>query len=104
MGSPATINIPESIAPSLSDVSEASGSSSGPRPIEFKGWTTTHGFFARMGGFMLYVNDKPRATLNPYELLEFVRKGSVDMPAITEAEIKYRTRCPLHPEPSNNST
>lgn len=45
-----------------------------------------------MGGFMLYVDGKPRATLDPYELLEFVRKGLVDMPVITEAEIEDRSK------------
>ncbi|KAG1848949.1 hypothetical protein DFJ58DRAFT_704894 [Suillus subalutaceus] len=94
----------ESIAPSLSDISEASGtsgSSTVPRPVlvepgpvlvEFKGWTITHGFFAWMGGFMLHVNGKPRATLTPIELLEFVNKGSVDLPVITEAEIEDRSK------------
>ncbi|KAG2065886.1 hypothetical protein BDR04DRAFT_131665 [Suillus decipiens] len=32
---------------------------------DFTGWTVTHVFFAWMGGFMLYVNGKPRATLTP---------------------------------------
>ncbi|KAG2343518.1 hypothetical protein BDR05DRAFT_301529 [Suillus weaverae] len=56
------------------------------------GWTTTHGFFAWMGGFMLYVDGEPRATLTPDELLQFVRDGSVETPAITEAEIKDRSK------------
>ncbi|KAG2136365.1 uncharacterized protein EDB93DRAFT_1091843 [Suillus bovinus] len=55
-------------------------------------WTVTHGFFAWMGGFMLYVNDRPRATLTPHELMKFVRNGSVDMPVITEAEIEDRSK------------
>ncbi|KAG0702577.1 hypothetical protein DFH29DRAFT_496717 [Suillus ampliporus] len=55
-------------------------------------WTVTHGFFAWMGGFMLYVNNKPRVTLTPGELLEFVRAGSVDMPIITEEEIDDRSK------------
>ncbi|KAG1749368.1 hypothetical protein EDD22DRAFT_917005 [Suillus occidentalis] len=86
-------HVAESIAAtSLSDISRASGRSSAPRLVEFQGWTTTHGFFAWMGGFMLYVDGKPRATLDPYELLEFVRKGLVDMPVITEAEIEDRSK------------
>ncbi|KAG1762418.1 hypothetical protein EDD22DRAFT_1027991, partial [Suillus occidentalis] len=86
-------HVAESIAATLlSDISEASGRSSAPRLVEFQGWTTTHGFFAWMGGFMLYVDGKPRATLNPFELLEFVRKGLVDMPVITEAEIEDRSK------------
>ncbi|KAG2117617.1 hypothetical protein DEU56DRAFT_874101 [Suillus clintonianus] len=56
------------------------------------GWTMTHGFFARMGGFMLYVNDEPRGTLTPYELLRFVSEKSVEMPVISKAEIEDRSK------------
>ncbi|KAG2109821.1 hypothetical protein DEU56DRAFT_749915 [Suillus clintonianus] len=55
-------------------------------------WTMTHGFFAWMGGFILYVDGKPRATRTPGELLRFVRDRSVDMPIISEAEIKDRSK------------
>ncbi|KAG2123637.1 hypothetical protein BD769DRAFT_1653122 [Suillus cothurnatus] len=55
-------------------------------------WTVTHGFFAWMGGFMLYVNGKPRATLKPYELIRFIREGSVEMPVIVEADIEDRSK------------
>jgi hypothetical protein len=48
----------------------------------------THGFFAWMGGFMLYIDGKLRAALTTDELLHFVRMGSVDMPVILEAEIQ----------------
>ncbi|KAG1880171.1 hypothetical protein F4604DRAFT_1679267 [Suillus subluteus] len=55
-------------------------------------WTVTHGFFARMGGFMLYVNGKPQGThaLTPDELLQFVREGSVKMPVIMEKDVEDR--------------
>ncbi|KAG1741646.1 hypothetical protein EDB19DRAFT_1634476, partial [Suillus lakei] len=56
------------------------------------GWTVTHGFFAWMGGFMLYVSDEPQGTLTPDELLQFVREGSVEMPVISEAEIEDRSK------------
>ncbi|KAG1814712.1 uncharacterized protein BJ212DRAFT_1432092 [Suillus subaureus] len=56
------------------------------------GWTETHGFFAWMGGFMLYVDGGPRGILTPDELLQFVRDGCVEMPAITEADIKDRSK------------
>ncbi|KAG1814687.1 uncharacterized protein BJ212DRAFT_1577825 [Suillus subaureus] len=59
---------------------------------KFREWTVTHGFFAWMGGFMLYVNDKPRATLTPDELLGFVREGSVEMPDIVEADLEDRSK------------
>ncbi|KAG1722789.1 uncharacterized protein EDB91DRAFT_1273197 [Suillus paluster] len=58
----------------------------------FAGWTVVHGFFAWTGGFMLYVANKPRATLTPDELLQFVRGGSVDMLVITEADIEDRSK------------
>jgi len=45
-----------------------------------------------MGGFLLYVNNEPYATLTPIELLDFVRAGSVDMPVITEEEIEDRSK------------
>ncbi|KAG2033066.1 hypothetical protein BDR03DRAFT_821604, partial [Suillus americanus] len=56
------------------------------------GWTKTHGFFAWMGGFVLHVNHKPRGILTPDELLQFIREGSVETPAITEADIKDRSK------------
>ncbi|KAG1717710.1 hypothetical protein EDB19DRAFT_1175719 [Suillus lakei] len=65
----------------LGDIPNSSGNS---------GWTVTHGFFAWMGGFMLYVDGEPRGTLDPDELLVFVRSGSVDMPVISQVEIEDR--------------
>ncbi|KAG1726488.1 hypothetical protein EDD22DRAFT_443078 [Suillus occidentalis] len=56
------------------------------------GWKLTHGFFACMGGFVLYVNGQPHATLEPEELLRFVSEGFVEMPTITEAEIEDRSK------------
>ncbi|KAG1768014.1 hypothetical protein EV702DRAFT_979715 [Suillus placidus] len=56
------------------------------------GWTVTHGFFALMGGFVLCVDNELQATLTPEQLLQFVREGSVDIPSITEAEIKDRSK------------
>ncbi|KAG2141001.1 hypothetical protein DEU56DRAFT_796588 [Suillus clintonianus] len=83
-------DISEGTATLLSDISRGSST---PRPAaEFKEWTMTHGFFAWMGGFMLYVDGKPRATLTPDELLQFVRDGYVDMPLISEAEIEDRSK------------
>ncbi|KAG1814710.1 uncharacterized protein BJ212DRAFT_348473 [Suillus subaureus] len=58
------------------------------------GWTETHGFFAWMGGFVLHV-DSERRTLTPKELLDFVQAGSVEIPAITEADIKDRSKSDL---------
>jgi len=56
------------------------------------GWTKTHGFFAWMGGFVLYVDGQPRGTLTPDKLQQFVRDKLVEMPVITEAQIKNRSK------------
>ncbi|KAG2338838.1 hypothetical protein BDR05DRAFT_1003916 [Suillus weaverae] len=69
----------------LGDIPNSSRSSSA-------GWTVTHGFFALMGGFVLCVDNELQATLTPEQLLHFVREGSVDIPSITEAEIKDRSK------------
>jgi hypothetical protein len=45
-----------------------------------------------MGGFMLCIDDKPRATLTPNELLRFVNEGSVVMPDIAEEDIEDRSK------------
>ncbi|KAG1894110.1 uncharacterized protein F5891DRAFT_1195667 [Suillus fuscotomentosus] len=60
--------------------------------LDITEWTTTHAFFAWMGGFMLYFNDKPRATLTPDKLLHFVHEGSVEMPIIVEADMEDRSK------------
>jgi hypothetical protein len=45
-----------------------------------------------MGGFLLYVDGQPRATLTPDELFDFVLQGFVDMPVISEADIQDRSK------------
>ncbi|KAJ8581468.1 hypothetical protein M405DRAFT_924998, partial [Rhizopogon salebrosus TDB-379] len=55
-------------------------------------FTVTHGFFAWMGGFLLYVNGHPRASLTPKELLHFVHNGSVDMHFVAKADIEDRSK------------
>jgi hypothetical protein len=75
----------ESAISLLGEISNSSKSSSAE-------WTLTHGFFAWMGGFMLYVDGMPRATLTPDELLRFVREGSVEMPVIAEGDIEDRSK------------
>ncbi|KAG2367611.1 hypothetical protein BDR07DRAFT_1326365 [Suillus spraguei] len=55
-------------------------------------WTTTHGFFAWMGGFMLYCDNKPQAPLTPEELIDFIDKGYVSIPDITKADIEDRSK------------
>ena len=55
---------------------------------EYK-WTITHGFFAVMGGFMLFEDGKEPRTLNPFDLEDYVKSGAIN---ITEAEIQDRSR------------
>jgi hypothetical protein len=59
---------------------------------DFREWTVMHGFFAWMGGFMLYVDGKPRATLRPEDLKRFIHEGSVELPIIAEADIEDRSK------------
>ncbi|KAG0702531.1 hypothetical protein DFH29DRAFT_494527 [Suillus ampliporus] len=92
-------DISESTATLLAELPESNGghssrssSASVPKLSKFEEWTVTHGYFAWMGGFILYVDDKPRGTLAPHELLKLVREGSVDMPVITEADITDKSK------------
>ncbi|KAG2356734.1 hypothetical protein BDR07DRAFT_1380594 [Suillus spraguei] len=50
-------------------------------------WTLTHGFFACMGGFVLYVDNQPRATLRPQELLQFIITRYAQNLPVTPLEI-----------------
>ncbi|RDB27421.1 hypothetical protein Hypma_004303 [Hypsizygus marmoreus] len=58
------------------------------------GWTQTHGFFALMGGFMLWSDYRPSKivtpyTLAPHELEKYILRGDID---ITEEEIQDRSK------------
>ncbi|KAJ8582547.1 hypothetical protein M405DRAFT_867744 [Rhizopogon salebrosus TDB-379] len=57
--------------PRLDDRNSPSLSAPKATGRKFKEWTVTHGFFAWMGGLLLYVNGELRATLTPDELLRF---------------------------------
>ncbi|KAG0695635.1 hypothetical protein DFH29DRAFT_1072420 [Suillus ampliporus] len=61
-------------------------------PANCRKWTTTDGFFAWMGGYILYVDNQPRATLTPDELRRFVREESVHMPVVEEADIEDKSK------------
>ena len=53
------------------------------------GWTKTHGFFAVMGGFMLFESGKEPCTLSLFHLKDYVKSGVID---ITKAEIQDKSR------------
>lgn len=45
-----------------------------------------------MGGFLLYINHTPRGPFTPHELFHCVSRGYIDMPAITQEEIKDKSK------------
>lgn len=53
----------------------------------------THGFFVSMGGFMLYGDntDHPHP-LSPDDLELFVKRGDIELPTITEKELKDKSK------------
>ncbi|KAG2066521.1 hypothetical protein BDR04DRAFT_1160194 [Suillus decipiens] len=55
-------------------------------------WTQTHSFFVLMGGFMLYVDEKPYHTLQPDEVLKLIRTGCIDTPTLTANQIHDRSK------------
>ncbi|KDQ50588.1 hypothetical protein JAAARDRAFT_186044 [Jaapia argillacea MUCL 33604] len=62
------------------------------RKYKDHGWTRTHGFFALMGGFMLYDGQRPVHTLSPTSLEDLFRDGQIDFPTITQKEIQDRSK------------
>ncbi|KAJ8583491.1 hypothetical protein M405DRAFT_775354, partial [Rhizopogon salebrosus TDB-379] len=61
------------------------------KPFKY-GWTETHSFFVLMGGFMLYVNDKPYHTLSPDNLLQMAQSGCIDIPKLNISARQIRDR------------
>ncbi|KAH9962600.1 hypothetical protein BC827DRAFT_200716 [Russula dissimulans] len=57
-----------------------------------KGWTTTHGFFAIMGGFMEYDGNQPVRVLLPDQLESYSLTGNGDFPKISKAEITDKSK------------
>ncbi|KAI9457145.1 hypothetical protein F5148DRAFT_984224 [Russula earlei] len=57
-----------------------------------KGWTTTHGFFAIMGGFMEYEGNRPIRVLLPEELNLYSLTGNGDFPRIAKEEIEDKSK------------
>ncbi|KAI9456629.1 hypothetical protein F5148DRAFT_1017592 [Russula earlei] len=56
------------------------------------GWTTTHGFFAIMGGFMEYEGNRPIRVLLPEELNSYSLTGNGDFPRIAKEEIEDKSK------------
>ncbi|KAF8802854.1 hypothetical protein BYT27DRAFT_7172357 [Phlegmacium glaucopus] len=57
-----------------------------------RGWTTTHGFFASMGGFMLYKDGVMTENLTIEKLESLVAEGRIDWPTISEKDIQDRSK------------
>ncbi|KAI9508453.1 hypothetical protein F5148DRAFT_905941 [Russula earlei] len=57
-----------------------------------EGWTTTHGFFAIMGGFMEYRGNRPIRVLLPEELNSYSLTGNGDFPRIAKEEIEDKSK------------
>ncbi|KAG2071817.1 hypothetical protein BDR04DRAFT_1097835 [Suillus decipiens] len=59
---------------------------------EDEAWTQTHSFFVLMGGFMLYVDGKPYATLPHDHILELIRGKCIDTPTLTADQIYDKSK------------
>ncbi|KAI9507959.1 hypothetical protein F5148DRAFT_980654 [Russula earlei] len=60
--------------------------------LKSPGWTITHGFFAIMGGFMVYEGDDPIRVLLPDQLNSYSLTGDDDFPRITKEEIDDKSK------------
>ncbi|KAJ3566628.1 hypothetical protein NP233_g6878 [Leucocoprinus birnbaumii] len=60
-----------------------------PLPCGRRQWTTTHGFYVQMGGFLVHEegSDWPIRVLTFPDLIELINSGVIDPPAISEEEI-----------------
>ena len=50
-------------------------------------WTTTHGHFVQMGGFMLVDEHASRSVLTAEKFLELLEEKRINLPPITREEI-----------------
>jgi hypothetical protein len=55
--------------------------------VHFTGWSRTHGFFAAMGGFVLYDGNKPTYALSLEDIEDLVGKDEIDLPIVSKEEI-----------------
>jgi hypothetical protein len=55
-------------------------------------WTTTHGHFVQMGGFMLVDENASRSVLTAEKFLELLEEKKIDLPPITKEEILDRSK------------
>ncbi|KAF8953236.1 hypothetical protein BDZ97DRAFT_1929852 [Flammula alnicola] len=62
------------------------------RPEAIRPWTITHGFFVQMGGFLLCKGGRPIRTLDYEGLKKLITDKAIEIPTITEVEIKDRSK------------
>ena len=55
-------------------------------------WTMTHGHFVQMGGFTLMDGDVSKGVLTAEKFQDLLREKRLDLPTITEEEIKDRSK------------
>ncbi|KAG2104336.1 uncharacterized protein F5147DRAFT_579944 [Suillus discolor] len=55
-------------------------------------WTQTHSFFVLMGGFMLYVDEKPYLTLRHDYILKLIHDKCIDAPTLTANQIYDKSK------------
>ncbi|KAF8059243.1 hypothetical protein FPV67DRAFT_1634143 [Lyophyllum atratum] len=60
--------------------------------VKLKSWSTTHGHFFQMGGYLLYEGATPRQVLYRATLYDLLNSGSIRMPNITKEEINDRSK------------
>jgi len=63
----------------------------GASPDHFK-WTSTHGFFLQMGGFVLRENGGANSVLTWDTLMGHYRQGQVNLSVVTEARINDHSK------------
>ncbi|KAF8969315.1 hypothetical protein BDZ97DRAFT_1915280 [Flammula alnicola] len=61
-------------------------------PEGVRPWTITHGFFVQMGGFLLCKAGRPIRSLDYEGLKNLIKTGAIEIPTITEVEIKDRSK------------
>ncbi|KDR77186.1 hypothetical protein GALMADRAFT_434880 [Galerina marginata CBS 339.88] len=62
------------------------------KKYEGHGWTKTHAYFVQMGGFTLLEKGERPRVLFPEEMESLLRIGLIDLPQITEEEIRDRSK------------
>ncbi|KAF5318520.1 hypothetical protein D9619_011057 [Psilocybe cf. subviscida] len=69
-----------------------------PRPVDatkydyVEPWTTSHGFFIQMGGFILYEDNLPKQILDYDRFSDLLLSKSIDLPRISTRDLDDRSK------------